>query len=206
MRLDPLSGLGDDAVHYVSDDERGETFGSGDPLLGQLYDRYFARLLSNLSRKFGPGPPEPRDIAQQAFLKVAERGNYEDLRNPENFVWITACNIMLGEKRSQATRLKHSDQPQGVQLSAWRDELDPSRVLEGREGLDIVMSELAKMPERRRTIFLLNRVDGLTPQQAGERCGVSRTSAVRHIAIATRALTRALSDRGSSDEPERDRT
>lgn len=206
MRFDPPLDPEDDTLTDVVNDERGETCAHATPILSDLYDRYFARLLSNLKRKFGPGPPEPRDVAQQAFLKIAERGNLDDVRSPENYVWITACNIMLGEKRSQATRLKHGDNPEGIPFIALRDDLDPSRVIESREGLDIVTAELAKMPERRRTIFLLNRVDGLTPQQAGARCGVSRTSAVRHIAIATQILANALSDRSGDDDQQRDRT
>ncbi|MEM1052557.1 MAG: sigma factor-like helix-turn-helix DNA-binding protein, partial [Pseudomonadota bacterium] len=51
---------------------------------------------------------------------------------------------------------------------------------------------LQDMSERRRGIFIANRIDGLTPEQAGARFGVSRTAAMRHIANATAAIAEAI--------------
>ncbi|MEM1134113.1 MAG: sigma-70 family RNA polymerase sigma factor [Pseudomonadota bacterium] len=165
-----------------------------------LYNRYFTRLLTNLRRKFGPGPPDPGDIAQQVFLKLAERGRLDDVRQQENFAWIIACNLMFKERRKLTARTQHVAHEDAEANNGVLNELDPERVLESRQSLDIVSAKLAEMPERRRTIFLLNRVDGLTPQQAGARCGVSRSSAVRHIAIATQILTNALAEAAMGDQ------
>ncbi|MEM1133220.1 MAG: sigma-70 family RNA polymerase sigma factor [Pseudomonadota bacterium] len=162
------------------------------PLLQRLYQRYLPRLITNLHKTYGDGPPDPHDVAHQAFAKLAERGQLHDIGELEGFVWITARNIMYHEKRALQVRAAHANEASSGIYGAQADLVDPERVLNAKQQVDMVFATLRKMPERRRKIFLLHRVEGLTPEQAGRRCGVSRSSAVRHIAIATDLLTEAL--------------
>lgn len=170
----------------------------------RLYQRFFHKLVDGLRATYGSGPPDPEDIAQTAFEKLGQRKNLDDIRDPEGFVWIAARNAMLSEKRRQAVRSNHAEELERRYFSDGCDNFDPERVFSSQQQIALVAEALNDMPERRRRLFMLNRVHGLTPAQAGARCGVSRSSAVRHIAIATEILASALRNADSLPAEERE--
>lgn len=157
-----------------------------------LYLRFKDTLVARLTARFGPGPPEPEDIAQQAFEKLQTRDELVDIRQLEDYVWISACNLIRSDFRAQRVRRDHAREVAGGIFFDLCDEIGPERVLLAREQIGIVMDALEELPSRRRELFLLNRVDGLTPEQAGEVHGISRTAAARHIGLASAAISKAL--------------
>lgn len=160
--------------------------------LERLYNRYFVKLVRGIRATYGDGPPDPDEIVQQAFARLIARDSLNDIADIEAYLWISARNIMLSEKRAMRVRGDHAEQASAGLFGALCDDFDPERVFMAKGELGLVMKTLQEMPERRRRIFLLARVDGLTPEQAGRHVGVSRTSAVRHIALATAAIADAL--------------
>ena len=166
--------------------------------LRALYQRYFIKLVNDLRSTYGPGPPDPDDVAHAAFEKLSQRGRLDDIANPESYVWIAARNIIMSAKRAERVRFNNQDELERRWPGQPGDSFDPERVLIAEEQLDLIINALNRMPERRQRIFILNRVDGLTPQQAGAACGVSRTAAVRHIALATDAIAEALSENSNT--------
>ncbi|MEM0952859.1 MAG: RNA polymerase sigma factor [Pseudomonadota bacterium] len=170
------------------------------PLFLRIYKRLYQKLVDGLRGTYGAGPPDPEEVAQTAFVKLAQRGRLDEIKDVEGFVWISARNIVLTEKRKEIVRQENQPEISRRFFGEDCDTFEPERVLNAREQLEIVMSVLAEMPERRQRIFMLNRIHGLTPAEAGRRCGVSRTAAVRHIALATKALVVALTDESASLE------
>ncbi|MEM8919315.1 MAG: sigma-70 family RNA polymerase sigma factor [Pseudomonadota bacterium] len=168
-------------------------------ILSKLYARYFKQLVAGLRATYGSGPPDPDDIAQRAFAKLSAHARFGEIEDLEGYVWITARNLMLTEIRSMGVRSRHARQELQDASGDQCDEFDPERVLIAREELEIVMRVLEDMPERRRNIFLAKRVDGLSAKAAGRKYGVSRSSAVRHIAIATTEISIALGRIGTND-------
>lgn len=159
-----------------------------------LYERYFPKLVAGLRAVYGAGPPDPDDVAQAAFEKLSARQTLEDIQDAEGFVWIAARNIVMSAKRAERVCSGNKDEVERRFFGQSCDTFDPERVLMARQQLSVVMESLRQMPERRRRIFILNRFHGLTPEKAGASCGVSRSSAVRHIALATAAIAQALAD------------
>lgn len=191
---------------HSATDEADENKGNGEALdarasrkenakFDHIYKTFFRRLVANLLAKFGTGPPDPEDIAQRAFEKLHAQNDLIAIKQPENYLWITACNLIRSEYRAQRVRKSHAlEVKEGVFFNLC-DEIGPERVLMARDQVGIVMDALAELPERRRELFLLNRVDGLTPEQAGKLHGISRSAAVRHIGLASAAVSRALMTR-----------
>ncbi|MEL7128438.1 MAG: RNA polymerase sigma factor [Pseudomonadota bacterium] len=160
--------------------------------LMRTYASIFQKLSDGIRARYGPGPPDPEDVAQAAFEKLAQRENLHDIKDVYGYLWIVSRNIILSEKRKEAVR---NDNSHGLSLCFFgetSDNFEPERVLIAKNQISIVMEVLSNMGERRRKIFMLVRVNGLTPAQAGKRCGVSRTSAVRHIAEATKLIAAAF--------------
>lgn len=166
--------------------------------LEELYERYFHSLVRGLRQRYGSGPPDPDDIAQQTFARLQSRGNLADIDNLQSFAWITANNIAHSELRSLRVRERNVESEIASFWGTACDELDPERVISAREELEIVVATISAMPKRRREIFLACRFHGLTPEQAGKQSGVSRSSAVRHVAVASASLIAALASHHSA--------
>ena len=49
--------------------------------IDRLYRDHWVALVGSLRRTFGDGPPDPDDIAQQAFQKLIERDRLSDIRS-----------------------------------------------------------------------------------------------------------------------------
>lgn len=145
-----------------------------------------------IERAFGHSRVDADDVFQQTFATLAERGNIEHIDNLDGYVWTTALNIVRREKRAESTANAYvHDRVNGV-WGRERDDFDPERLLRAREELEIVARTLQDMPERRRTIFMAARFEGLSHAEAGKRAGVKRESATRHIALANEAILEAL--------------
>jgi RNA polymerase sigma-70 factor (ECF subfamily) len=162
--------------------------------IASLYKRYFDELVRDLRSVYGAGPPDPEDVAQQSFEKLNGQKHPELTGNPEGFLWVCSRNIIMTAKRAERVRTKNTTELSRRYFGSTCDTFDPERVYIAKERLGIVTKTLEMMPERRRRIFLLNRVHGLTPEQAGAQCGVSRSSAVRHIALATAQIAENVSE------------
>ena len=162
-------------------------------ILDRLYADHFGRLVSSLHAAFGAGPPEPEDVAQRAFTKLAARGEFDEIKNLKAFLWRTAHNIAISEKRSQGVHTKYVAETDTLFSPLEGDILTPERVLESRERLSLILDALRKMPERRRRAFVLNRIEGLNYTQVSKRIGIGRTAVTKHVARATADIDAALS-------------
>lgn len=158
----------------------------------QLYAQLFTKIKDGIRATYGSGPPDPEDIAQAAFEKLGARMQLVDIQDPEAYVWVAARNILLSEKRAESVRINNAEELKRRLFPEPQETLDPERISAASEQLTQVIHALEEMPERRRTIFLLTRVHGLTLREAGHQFGISKTAAIRHVAIATEALTEAL--------------
>jgi iron complex outermembrane receptor protein len=69
-----------------------------DPLAA-LYLRYRRDIVEFVRRKFGPGPPEPEDVAQAVFLQLASHGDASLIQNPRSFLLKSAQNVVLDHHR-----------------------------------------------------------------------------------------------------------
>lgn len=156
---------------------------------------HFHRFVADLRSKFGSGPPDPEDVAQQAFEKLLNHSETQDpIRSVKAYLWTICRNIIISELRSQkAAKERDSDyaeqsyDPQGSILS-------PERVLASKEQLSIVENVLAKMPNQRRQSFTLVRIHGLTLTEAAQELGISRTATRKHVVKATQEILSVLLD------------
>ena len=158
----------------------------------KFYQRYFAKFVTDLRAAYGPGPLEPEEVAQQAFANLLKRGDFDDVSSPENFVWMSARNIIVSEARKKKVRNDSAAEALTRFYGADIDTFDPERVFMAKEELSRIMRTLNAMPVRRRRIFLLNRVQGLTPAAIARRFGVGRTTVVHHIGKASEELYKSL--------------
>jgi RNA polymerase sigma factor (sigma-70 family) len=155
-----------------------------------LYARHWGELCHYIRKHFGPGPPDPEDVAQDAFMKFAAINDREAIENPRAYLFRTAHNVLVDEHRRLALRRVPAD----TEAPPVSDDRTPERVLVGRERLEILMRTLRAMPAVRRRSFLLNRLQGLSCAAIARMTGYSESAVKKHIDLALRDLEASLSD------------
>ncbi|MEM8937344.1 MAG: sigma-70 family RNA polymerase sigma factor [Pseudomonadota bacterium] len=166
--------------------------GKAEHLVSALYAENADELTSYLRKMYGDGPPEPEDITQQAFARLASQEHLSAVNNLKAFLWRTARNLVLTERRNAATRSKYEYEVEQLFFAVRGNDFSPERVLEVKEQLSAINAVLRKMPERRRQALLWNRVEGLNVAAVARRLGITRAGAVKHIARAAADIDAAL--------------
>ncbi|MEM1144042.1 MAG: sigma-70 family RNA polymerase sigma factor [Pseudomonadota bacterium] len=164
----------------------------------ELYREHGAGLAAWLRARFGDGPPEPEDVTQLAFQKLAERDDLDDIENLKAYLWRTAHNLLLKEIRSLGIRKRGDFEIERLYFSQERGDLGPERVLQAEQQLKIINLGLLAMPEKRRRAFMLHRLDGLTVSAVARELRLSRTAAAKHIARASSDLDALLAQHPES--------
>lgn len=165
-----------------------------------LYARHWGELCHYIRKHFGPGPPDPEDVAQDAFMKFAAINDREAIENPRAYLFRTAHNVFIDEHRRLALRRANPADAPGPPVS---DDRTPERVLVGQERLAILTRTLRAMPAARRRSFLLNRLQGLSSAAIARMTGYSESAIKKHIDLALRDLEASLTnaERIEPDDP-----
>lgn len=161
---------------------------SEDARIDDLCESYLGDLTKGVRDRFGDGPPDPEDVAQEAFRRLIERGDTRSIKNLKAFLWRTARNIVFDDKKMSGIRSKYDLDIEQIFFSLKGDNSSPETVILAREQLKAVNAVLREMPEKRRRALILYRIEGLTLVEVARRLRISRTAVSKHIARAQIAL------------------
>lgn len=193
--IESTSGIADD--HGVSADRDG----CSEPTITALYHETSGELTGYLRKRFGDGPPDPEDIAHEAFTKLAEHKDLSGIKHLRAFLWRTARNLMLDFKRRAEVRTKYDFEIEHLYFALDGLDNSPENVLEVKEQLELINDVIAAMPTNRRKAFLLHRVDGLNFSQTGRKLGMTPSAVIKHVSRAALDIKDALKEptqRGTS--------
>jgi RNA polymerase sigma factor (sigma-70 family) len=160
--------------------------------LDWLYKTYWRELCGFMAKRYGAGPPEPEDVVQAAFAQVAALDCPERLENPRAFLYRTAQNILIDQRRRAATQRKFTSEAQAREINDPGYELPVERVLIGQEEFRIIERAIRKMPFRRRQCLLLHRLHGLSYAEIARRVGMSGPGVLKAVEKGLAECERAL--------------
>jgi RNA polymerase sigma factor (sigma-70 family) len=159
----------------------------------KVYAEDWRDLCGFLRARFGAGPPDPEDVAQQAFLALGERPADRAHETPRGFVFRAAINMVLNARRDQgrAARTLASSTP------ALEPDAPPDleRALIAKQDLDLLKRVVADLPARHRLYLAANRFDGRSFADIAREHGVSESLVRKTINEAVAACQRALASR-----------
>lgn len=170
-------------------DTRRKGFAS--PEIENLYRSHWKDLCHWLRRRYGAGPPEPEDVAQTAFMKMADVKDLASIENPRAYLFSIAANTALtGIKWLERTRrfIEGELAESGHSL----EEISPERAYSSRERFGVVTDQLEGLPEKQREIVIRSRLGGQTYEQISAETGWSMADISRQLTAALTAMREAL--------------
>lgn len=134
---------------------------------------------------------EAEDLTQEVLLRISERAATIDPSRPDAYVFQIAANMLRDRARRSKVRTAYQIEASALR-SGWVDELDPDRVVQGRQSLKAVLAALKALPERTRTIFVLFRMEHMKQREIAEMLGVSVRTVEQHVIRASVMLKQSL--------------
>ena len=145
--------------------------------------RYFQRRINIAS--------EAEDLVQETFARLAKPGRIEGIGNLEAYIFQAAANLLRERARRRATA--KADQQAELHESLQDDQVfSPERILLGKEALDRMATGLKELPERVRTIFVLQRFEGFGYAEIARKLGVSQSTVEKAMSRAIAHLAKCV--------------
>ncbi len=129
-----------------------------------LYDTWFDDVLKWL-RALGAPPADQEDLAQEVFLVVRRRLVDFDHRNVAGWLFRIASRQVAGHKRRKWWKAVLARRPD-LELDELPDrDAGPAVALEQKERRKILQDLLDRLPEKRRTTFMLFELEGYSGEE-----------------------------------------
>lgn len=148
----------------IPDPEDARTIAALSVRYGDAVRRYFNRRLG--------GGAESEDLTQEVFVRLLRRARLDQIDNIEGYLFHTAANLLRERSRQRIRRRMDAQAPIEDDFDDAFDELSPERILLGRETYRRMVEALQELPERVRTVFVLNRFEDMAGAQIARHLGV----------------------------------
>ena len=148
--------------------------------------RYFRRRVQNIA--------EIEDMVQDVFARMVARDSTEPVEHLGGYVLKTASSVFADwvRRRSSHAASRHvSFEPE----LHGEEEVDPVRILGGKEELQAATLVLLRLPERTRTVFILRRLEGQRFQDIAAHLGISVSAVEKHMVRAIHQLSLEMEKR-----------
>lgn len=161
---------------------------SGDAFAHQ-FRNLRAPLVAWFRRRVGD-PIEAEDLAQESFLRIANRESADELDHFESYLYRTAKSVLFDRRRRRSARQAEAHFGLDPDHDAL-DETDALRDLLAKEKLRRVSAVLMTMPERTRSIFVLCRLEGMRYAEIATRYDISVSAVQKHMLKAIETMMMA---------------
>nr|WP_189691633.1 MULTISPECIES: sigma-70 family RNA polymerase sigma factor [Pseudomonas] len=145
---------------------------------GAVVEHYYRELVSFLSARLG-NRQAAEDVAHDAYLRVLERTDTQQIEHPRAFLYRTALNLVIDRHRRHLIRQTESLDVLDSD-ERWHSPA-PSQSMQLGQRLALMQRALDELSAPCRECFLLRKIDGLSHPQIAERLGISRSLVEKHI-------------------------
>lgn len=127
------------------------------------------------------------DLLQEVFLQLWEtRTSLNEDHSVKSYLFTIAKNKFLNHLRHQKVVTAYASRVKVTRLFATGE--TPEFDFEEKEFHELLKKAIAEMPEAMRTVFLMNRIDGLPVKEIADRLDISNRTVESHIYKAMRHL------------------
>ncbi len=142
--------------------------------INKLFIEHYQQLYS-AALKVAKHPDRAEDIMQDAYIKVLSAGNTQ-IRQPLSYLFQVVRNLSIDHHRRYALEqgLFTDDDEVGWTVLNECQNL-PEQIAISQQILESLHKLLTQLPERTRSAFEMNRIEGHTQRYVAEKLGVSTT-------------------------------
>ncbi|HEV2156680.1 RNA polymerase sigma factor [Bradyrhizobium sp.] len=123
-----------------------------------------------LTRRLG-SPDLASEALNETYLRLEGMRELGPVRSPKAYLFRIALNIAADRRRAEKRRLT-SDEVDAL-LEIPDDRPDAARVIEDRSEVNLLRHAIAELPERRRRVLMLSRIDGMPNREIAALLGVT---------------------------------
>tara|TARA_Y100000780_G_scaffold177509_1_gene162744 strand:- start:270 stop:959 length:690 start_codon:yes stop_codon:yes gene_type:complete len=146
-----------------------------------FYREQWRGLCAFLRKTYGAGPPEPEDVAQDAFFQLANMKCREHIENPKAFLYKISINLMLRKIKSERW-ISHviADDEEAFEAELLSCS-EPDKVLLSQRALQRLGASFNQLSDKQKYIVTASRIDGKTYQQIANETGWSLADICRQL-------------------------
>jgi RNA polymerase sigma-70 factor (ECF subfamily) len=149
----------------------------------KIYKMYYAKL-HGFSKKFHLTTLQPDDFVQQTFLKLwDERSQLREDILLDKQLFVICRNLILNHLKREKKMVSNQD----YQLNLYEASDRPIE-LASKEELNKLNAGIKKLPQKRREIFKLHKIENLTYEEIAEFLCISKKTIANHIYLASNFL------------------
>jgi len=148
--------------------------------IDNLFRDHWLDVCRLLHKSYGSGPPEPEDVAQEAFSQFAQMKNTTEVKNPKAYIIKIAINITLksiGKLCKVREFITEQIDPEDRQLN----EICPETILQGEQRLTAMHKAIDKLSSKQRDVLMYVRIKGQTYAQISAQTGWSMADICRQL-------------------------
>jgi RNA polymerase sigma factor (sigma-70 family) len=130
----------------------------------------YSGLDRRLTRRLGSAD-FASDVLQETYLRLEAMTDIGPVRSPKAYLFEIALNIAKDRKRAESRRLTVDEVDRLLEIPD--DRPDAARVIEDRSEIDRLRRAIAELPERRRQVLVLSRIEGTPNRDIAKLFGVT---------------------------------
>ena len=147
-------------------------------------------LVRFLSRKW-VNASDVQDIRHDIYVRILEAAERERPSQPKAFLFTVAKNLLID--RARRDRIVAIDLLQDLEsLGVLIDEVSPERRVSVREQLRRLSALFDRLPERRRQVVWMRRVEELPQKEIARRLNIAEATVEKHLVLGIRSLADAF--------------
>lgn len=144
-------------------------------LFNELFRIHSKDLYHFLYYKYG-AENNPRDIVQEAFIKLWDNCSKVMPEKARSFLFTVANNQMLNDLSKKKTVIKYQqEKPKPYTFES------PEFIMEENEYMVRLQRAIEDLTEEQRVTFLLNRIEGKKHKEIAEMLGISQKAVEKRI-------------------------
>ncbi|MBS1604685.1 MAG: sigma-70 family RNA polymerase sigma factor [Bacteroidetes bacterium] len=141
----------------------------------EIVRRYWNTIYSH-ALAYLKSAPRAEEITQDVFLKLwTTRLKLPEVRSLDNYIFIIARNHIFNETRKKIG-LVYGEIDDRAETSAL-----PDLQTEYKESYQLLLKGIELLPEKRRVVFKLSRLEGLTNEQIAVRLGIHKDTVYQYL-------------------------
>lgn len=143
------------------------------------------------------------DVVQEAFIRAYKTEADTDIQLPKSYLFRVAKHVALNQVRQKVNRptdfLEDSDLS-----SVLVEESTPEDEVLAKERLDIHCKAVATLPPRRRQVYLMRKVYGMSHRSIADSLGITVSTVEAHLVKAFKECHAHIKAQSREYEPTKD--